>query len=545
MSKASPARVLVAAAPAVLFASLVLVPFLGKPFTIDDTVFLFTARHALVDPLHPTAFEMNWESVPERVSRFVPTGPLMAWLLVPAMLAGGSEVVAHLTLLAFLWVAILATVSLAFRLGLGGKWAAASGLILASTPAVLGMAGTAMPDVPAMALGVAGIERLLAWRDERKVRDGILAALLLGAASLARTHQVALLGIGTLFLAGDVFSFDSWKRGPWARWVPLVTAPFVTLAVVLVTRDPAPDGGAILGAAARYSDVSRVASNSVAFAIHWAVAMAFAVPWIALRWRQIVARPLALLAGTLTAAILLRAAHGVEAPYLFAPIAGLGIACLADVLTDALRRRDSTQFILGAWLFIAFPAVVYWHLPSKYLLASAPAAAILVARAMEFRPRVGLPSLVATIILGASLGVAILRADAAFAEVGRGAARALIAPHVAAGRRVWYVGHWGFQWYAELNGAKRWSAAPPHPVEGDLIAYADNLATPLDRRELEVLTHLARFEDRSPGGRVMSRSAGAGFYSNSWGYLPWSWGNEPVDAVDLWLAEISRPKGPQ
>jgi hypothetical protein len=82
-------------------------------------------------------------------------------------------------------------------------------------------------------------------------------------------------------------------------------------------------------------------------------------------------------------------------------------------------------------------------------------------------------------------------------------------------------------------------------VEGDLIAYADNLATPLDRRELEVLTHLARFEDRSPGGRVMSRSAGAGFYSNSWGYLPWSWGNEPVDAVDLWLAEISRPKGPQ
>jgi len=25
-----------------------------------------------------------------------------------------------------------------------------------------------MPDVPAMALGIAGIERLVAWRDERR-----------------------------------------------------------------------------------------------------------------------------------------------------------------------------------------------------------------------------------------------------------------------------------------------------------------------------------------------------------------------------------------
>ena len=33
----------------------------------------------------------------------------------------------------------------------------------------------------------------------------------------------------------------------------------------------------------------------------------------------------------------------------------------------------------------------------------------------------------------------------------------------------------------------------------------------------------------------MSKDAGAGFYSNSWGYLPWAWNDDVNDAVELWL----------
>jgi hypothetical protein len=54
--------VLRCAAPAMIVAMLVLVPFLGKAFTIDDTLFLYLARHALTDPLHPAAFDMYWTS---------------------------------------------------------------------------------------------------------------------------------------------------------------------------------------------------------------------------------------------------------------------------------------------------------------------------------------------------------------------------------------------------------------------------------------------------------------------------------------------------
>ena len=54
--------ILLCAAPAILLAVAVLVPFRDKAFTIDDTVFLSEAEHALSDPWHPTAFEAMYRN---------------------------------------------------------------------------------------------------------------------------------------------------------------------------------------------------------------------------------------------------------------------------------------------------------------------------------------------------------------------------------------------------------------------------------------------------------------------------------------------------
>ena len=34
----------------------------------------------------------------------------------------------------------------------------------------------------------------------------------------------------------------------------------------------------------------------------------------------------------------------------------------------------------------------------------------------------------------------------------------------------------------------------------------------------------------------MSDGSGAGFFSNAFGFLPWTWGDDLIDAIDLWLA---------
>src|SRR5689334_14322944 len=44
--------------PPIVLAALVLLPFWGKPFTIDDVTFLLEAKHVLKDALHPAAFDM-------------------------------------------------------------------------------------------------------------------------------------------------------------------------------------------------------------------------------------------------------------------------------------------------------------------------------------------------------------------------------------------------------------------------------------------------------------------------------------------------------
>jgi len=533
-------QILRSATPAVLLATLILFPFLGKAFTIDDTVFLFEARHALVDPLHPTAFEMTWEHAPDRVSRMVPTGPVMAWLLVPSVLAGGSEWLAHAVQLVMLWIAILATVSLAFRLGLPSVWATASGMLLVAMPAVLGMAGTAMPDVSAMAFGIAGIERFVAWNGDRRLHQGIAAALFLGIAPLARSHNVAIFGVGVLFLVRDVFSISAWKSRSWTSWLPLIIAPLISASVHAVTNDPVPNAGSIVEAAIRYSSTARITSNSIAYATHWVLALPFALPWTVLRWREILRRPMVILSASMAAIGLLFQTHLGNAPYALAPVVGLGVLAIVDVLEDSWLRRDGLQFALGIWLLIPLSAVVYAHLPSKYLLVSAPAAALLMGRKLSSRGgRISWLVLGTTILFGVGLGVAILRADAAFAGLGKRAATELIAPRIAAGRQVWFVGRWGFQWYAEKAGARPVTLTSPYPAPGDVVvvsvasARSDAVLGMIGARYSN-LTFVAHLEDSRPGGRIMNKRLGAGFYSNVSGYWPWVWGKSMIDAFDVW-----------
>jgi hypothetical protein len=527
-------------APALILSTLLLLPFLGKAFTIDDPVFLAEARHALTDPLHPSAFEMAWNLRSERVSAIVPTGPVMAWLLVPAVLSPCPEEVAHALQIGMLWIAILATVGLALRLGVPPAWASAAGLLLGVTPSVLGMAGTAMPDLPAMALGAAGLYHLLAWRQDRRWRHCAAAACLLGLAPLARTQLALLPGIGGLLLVGDVFSVSEWRRGPWTRWVPILGALLVTLGVTLATLDPTPGSSSVAAAAAGLSSMRKVIPNLLAFAIHWSLALPFAIPWFMVRWRPVLARIWVLIGSSAAAALLLRNVHPVSTPWVLAPVAGLTVTALWDVLLDAFRRRDSTQLTLGIWLLLALPAAIYVHLPSKFLLASAPAAAILVARAMATSPRLGRITLLLASVASAALGVAILRADTAFADLGRTAARTLIAPEVARGHRVWYVGHWGFQGYAEQAGARFFPIEPPYPQEGDLVVACLNCEPHLYVDQMEALVPLRRLRYPEPGGRTMDKSSNAGFFSNTWGYLPWAWSGGVLEGFDVF--QVVYPK---
>jgi hypothetical protein len=134
-------------------------------------------------------------------------------------------------------------------------------------------------------------------------------------------------------------------------------------------------------------------------------------------------------------------------------------------------------------------------------------------------------------------GGAVLRADAAFAETGRTAARALIAPQVKAGRTVWFVGHWGFQWYAEGAGGRFFPIKPPLPQPGDIVVASEMSEPHVVVEGQDWLRHVGRVVFHEPGGRSMDKSLGVGFFSNRWGYLPWGRGHGMFERFDVFVVE--------
>lgn len=534
------------AAPAILLAAILLAPFAHKAFTIDDTVFLLEAEHVREDPLHPTAFDIVWYETPERLSKMMASGPVMPYLLWPAVALGGAEWAAHTMEFVMLAVAVLATVALGRRFGLGEREAAVAGLLVVASPAVLAMASTAMPDVPALAFGVLAVERLVAWRQDGRWHQAVAATLGFLLALLTRSQTVGLLGVGALLVFGSDGGRDGGREagpkeppeGIWLRsvslapLVPLVIAPVLVWGVLRVTRDPALLTG-VTEAAQGWATLRWTPRNLVSFLVAWVLAMPLALPWCILHWRRLwwIALGLAPLFG------LIGWLDDFLPRRITAYIATLGAAALIDILVQGWRRRDRVQVALGAWLLLGLPVIVYVQMTPKYLVPSAPAAALLLARllAAPAPSRVVRPLITAVGTCGLVLGLLIAHADAAFAALGRHAAAQFIAPAVAQGRTVWFVGHWGYQWYALHAGGRPLTRTPPVPAAGDLVVAsarthgAEMIELVKHRRAVATIVHDA------PGGRIMG--SGAGFFSNHWGDLPWTWSREELDRFTAWQVE--------
>ena len=121
----------------------------------------------------------------------------------------------------------------------------------------MAMAGTAMPDVPAMTLGLVGLERTLAFRASRRTSQGVSVAVAFAAAILIRSHTVMLLPVAATLLVGA--ELRSGLRAVDARrlW-PLGAAVLVAAAVAWITRDAQSGTMNFATSAAQHSAASTV-----------------------------------------------------------------------------------------------------------------------------------------------------------------------------------------------------------------------------------------------------------------------------------------------
>jgi len=516
--------------PALLLSAACLLPYLDKAFLIDDTFFLLQAQQVLKAPLHPFALEICWMNDNEcrAITNIAPPNALIAYCLAPVVAGGGSERLVHLLQVVVLWLGIAATVSLAFRLGFGAFAAVAAGLILAATPPVLAMASSAFPDVLAMSLGIIGVERLLAWKQEGRIINAVLSAIALGFAPFARVHLVLLWPIAALFLRDDtqVFQMRKWLEVPKRLWWPIFGGAILFVSLVVLVHEPGS------GMEQRYMNIIPLLllRHIRSYLVYWVLAMPLGLAWIVLRNRRLpfwAWWPVVVIA-FVALKIWIRPSPVILA-YASVPV---GALVLLDVFLSSFKSRNHWRLACALWLLIPLIALPYGHLPVKYLVPCAPAVALLIAFELQsVRWRVAaLCGLTAAGVIFASL---ILHADSEFAEMGRTAVQRLIAPRVAGGEHVWFASSWGFHWYALKAGA-RVLKTNEVPAPGDYLARGEMEGWPTTLKRLPPSILVDTYIVSGPGGRTMSPKDHAGLYTNAYGDYIWAWGTGEWNRYELW-----------
>jgi len=514
------------AAPAMALAAVLLLPFLNKPFTIDDPLFLRAAQHVLTDPLHPGDFEQVWNAGDRQLlSQYWLGGTIPAYVLAPVAALGNREWIAHLYQWLLLCLFLWASVEFAARLGCDRMQAGAVGLLIASNPVTLAMAATCMPDIMAAAFAMLGIGRVLAFRENRRVGTGIAAGTLLALAITCRGTTAMLFVVAALLLAPS-----SLKRTAAYLW-PLVLTVLLVVAILSLNRGPAPKAG-VAGAFQQLTSWRNVPRNLVAFLCFQALTGPLLAYWLLIAWRRFLLAAAAMV--TLGCAI----ATLSHSPNLtqYAIPAALGICFAAAFL--GLSREMRHPVPLGLWACSGLLAAPYVHMAAKYLLPGVPAAALLVvlhgARLQPQRFRFLTALLIAS---GGIAGILIVAGDSTLAGSQRSAVDQLVAPPIHSGRTVWAAGQWAFLYYAQRAGAQPLANTPPLPKPADLIVVSRlDYYGKLDQLPLR-LEAVRSMPDNRCGIFVLNRRLSAGFYSIRFGYLPFAIGCAEVNRYDVFRVE--------
>jgi hypothetical protein len=206
----------------------------------------------------------------------------------------------------------------------------------------------------------------------------------------------------------------------------------------------------------------------------------------------------------------------------FAGLSLLGMAC-----ADVWRNRDAASGLLALWILgiFVFAACVYWTVNGRVVLPLVPAAGILIARRLGQTNLTLTPGIKLSLLLTAVLSLLAAQVDFEQARVARRSAEQMSVKYANATGKVWFEGHWGFQYYMQSCGAWPYDFNHPEIKSGDLLIIpAENSNVdgpdPSKATKLEVVQFPI-----SPWLATWSSKAGASFYSTDGGPLPFAFGS--------------------
>jgi len=456
-----------------------------KPATIDDGAYYCYARHMAELPADPYGFTIIWYQYAAPAPNVLAPPVLPAWWALGIRLLGDHPMLWKLWLFPFCWVFAASLHSLFRRFcpGLERPLTAMTVLAPAFLPAL-----NFMLDVPAMALTLAGIAILIRSYDDCRWSLVVAAGLVLGVAM--QTKYTGFIGPAVVLLYGVIFR----------RWWSALFAAGVAVAVFV---------GWEAWFASKYGQshfVFHLEANNADIAAgdgFWQEKLKLVPPlfgylgglgpavalggWAALGARRAVL--IALAAFFVGGFILIGVVPMESQIWTYDPVSGYPRLTLNSVFMGAssvlvlvpvmvtggkwksLREREGLFLVLWFWGEVASYFVLTPFPGARRVMGLVVVSTLVVGRyASHFGAK---RSFDAIAWFGIALGAFYATVDAIDARPEQIAIqRCAEAIPREASSTTWYVGHWGFQFYADRAGMR-----PVHPDRSEL-APGDYLVVP-------------------------------------------------------------------
>lgn len=516
-----------------------LVPFLTKAYHMDDSVYLWVAQYIRQHPFDFYGFAANWYGFEMPMYLINQNPPMVSYALALAsLLVGWNEFGLHLL---FMVPAIAAGIGTWHLASLLCRQPLIAALVAVLTPVFIVSASTLMADtlmlacyVWAAALWVHGIHN---------GRHLFLAASAVITALAVLTKYFGITLIPLLFVYGML---KTRRIGLWSLYLFFPAA--VLLGYQWLTQTLY--GVSMFSAAAGYASAHGLAETGgwiqktitgLSFTGGCMVTLVCFFPFILSRrsfagWLGLTAALTGLFYFINAPLVLGHPGNGSASwPVVFqlALFVSLGTMVVAAAVDEAITQRSAEAWLLFFWIAgtLLFATYINWTTNARALLPMVPPVGILLARRIERRQLYKDQDIVVlarwSLMVAALFSISVGLADHAVAGAQRDAAmriRTLIAGYPYS---VWFQGHWGFQYYMENIGAR------PLDFHTGVLNTGDIIVIPMNGGNIRwtsagPLIQVATFQLTShPWIATMQNSAGAGFYSDRWGMLPFVVGSTP------------------
>jgi hypothetical protein len=490
-----------------------------KPVVVDDTAYLLVADQIAQHPGDPYGFDLFWREVPESANQVLAPPVLPYWIAAAMALVGDHLVLWKLSLLPFALLLALAVHRLGTRLAPGRERLLL--LIIFALPGVL--AGfNLMTDVPALALGLFALSVAVAAIEGRDVRGALFAGLIAGVAMQTKYTAVAPLAVAAFYglLCREpkiVASMLAMAGFVFMGWEGFVLLRYGDSHLSLALAAPASGGDRSLGLSA-LGLLCLIGGTAPAIGLLGLSGLRVGIGLVAAAAALICfgILAIALLPPPPSAAAYLPGSQLLNGPEILPwGLIGLFVLAMSGAIAWKILRsardsaRNSDQRLLdllalgwvGIELVLILALAPYRFLAARRLLGLIVAMTFLSARATSNPAGEGAPRgpLRVVACLAALFGLLFYVADFADAAARRDAVAKCAEKLASLGadpgsEKVFFAGHWTFQFYAEQRGYRPVVAGESHLEKGDWLLIplgVSRQGVALRREDLRAVTKIS------------------------------------------------------